>query len=354
VAVAAGCGREGFDPNACSDAHAEPDVSTAQYNIAFVTSTKHLPTAIGTDLSGGDAICMQRAAAAGLPGTFRVFASITSLGAHERLAGARGWVRTDGAPLVDLIDDFNGGKVFYPLALDEFGAQAPGAFAATGSYSTGEVAAGNNCADFADGTSASSTIVGDPGATLTDSINGGTAACNLDLRLYCFQIDKSAALAFGKQTGRLAFVTTQPYIVDAGGMATADNLCNSEAALAGFPQDFKAVLATSTAGALSRFDLTGAKWVRPDGVPIATSPLGVASPGLVAPINQTVTGTYVGGSVTTGVETTITQPSTMTCSDWIQPGGITYIGYADYTYAAFAGGGTKLGCTTQPVYCLEQ
>jgi hypothetical protein len=58
--------------------------------------------------------------------------------------------------------------------------------------------------------------------------------------------------------------------VPGGGLASADQLCQNEAAQAGLSGSFKALLASSTAGAASRFTVDSRPWVRPDGVTIAS------------------------------------------------------------------------------------
>src|SRR5206468_3194505 len=72
-------------------------------NYAFVTSQR-VPTRF-QPLEVADSRCNDAAAAAGLPGEYRAWLSTAAHYARDRLAGARGWIRTDGAPFADTVDD---------------------------------------------------------------------------------------------------------------------------------------------------------------------------------------------------------------------------------------------------------
>src|SRR5690606_31062308 len=67
-----------------------------------------------------------------------------------------------------------------------------------------------------------------------------------------------------------AFVTSQAYKGDLGGLEGADSICNELAADAGLPGTYVAWLSISTTDARSRLgDASG--WIRPDRRPIAKS-----------------------------------------------------------------------------------
>jgi hypothetical protein len=53
------------------------------------------------------------------------------------------------------------------------------------------------------------------------------------------------------------------------GLTAVDHLCTTEAAAARLTGSFSALVATGTASAISRFDPSGANWVRRDGVALA-------------------------------------------------------------------------------------
>src|SRR5262249_21678466 len=123
-------------------------------------------------LAGADGLCATRAMAASLPGTYRAWLSTSTVNAKDRLAGARGWVRTDGLPFADTIADIVSGKILYPIRLDERGADLPTAlgqvFVATGTDPDGTLSTTQvgTCDDFT--TVNGSVAVGDAA--------GGTAA----------------------------------------------------------------------------------------------------------------------------------------------------------------------------------
>jgi hypothetical protein len=90
----------------------------------------------GADLAAADAACMDRARAGGLPGSYVAFVSTRAKPARDRIAGARGWQRVDGKPLLDFPGDFANGKIYYPLVLDEFSVKTSDQVA-TGSHFDG-------------------------------------------------------------------------------------------------------------------------------------------------------------------------------------------------------------------------
>jgi hypothetical protein len=96
--------------------------------------------------------------------------------------------------------------------------------------------------------------------------------------------------------GRLAFVTAGRW-GGGRGLAAFDAMCAAEAAAAGIAGTFEAAVATTHASAVSRFDLDGPAWVRPDGVAIVASArdVGVRKP-LLAPIALHADGTVVPAS----------------------------------------------------------
>lgn len=127
-----------------------PNNITFSNNIAFVTSWK------GTgDLGGvaaGDAICRRLAASAGLPGTYVAWLSSATIAAKDRLGSARGWIRRDGKPLADWIEDL-GRRLLHPIVLDEHGLNI-GLFDAvfTSTRANGVTDPDGNCGDWTDTT----------------------------------------------------------------------------------------------------------------------------------------------------------------------------------------------------------
>jgi hypothetical protein len=171
-------------------------------NRAFVTSSLQSAVSLG-GLAGGDAVCNARASEAGLAGTFVAWMSTSTVNASDRLAGARGWYRVDGAPVVDTVTDLVSDKMVMPIRLDERGVDhgAESTLVTTGTYA-GMV--NTTCSDYTDP---------------SDDANGGQARyaggnwtnvrpvpCTDLTRLYCFQLDHDLPLAFTRSVGRLAFV----------------------------------------------------------------------------------------------------------------------------------------------------
>jgi hypothetical protein len=140
----------------------------------------------------------------------------------------------------------------------------------------------------------------------------GTAA-----HFYCLGTSYQAATTRPAAQGRLAFVTAETY--RGLGMADADSRCADEATAAGRSGSFRALLATSTASAISRFSTAGTPWVRPDGVAIVAQAADLAHGALLAPISLTAGGTSVG--LWSGARTGAMAPDAIgsvpsTCRNW--------------------------------------
>jgi len=239
-----------------------------RWNAVFVTSTTYQPGALG-GLAGADDACQARAAAAGLPGTYRAWLSTSGAGAVDaiaRLGSARGWVRPDGKPFVDTTTDLAGGRIMYPPRLDESGNDLGQVFALTATTADGTLhPLTTTCSDYTD-TNASGIFVGgwaSAGSGMFTVFD--FRSCSAWGHLYCFGVDQSRALGPTPVAGRRAFVTNA-FFTTGGGLGAADALCASEASAASLPGTFLAALATTTASASSRFDTTGAPWVRADGL----------------------------------------------------------------------------------------
>ena len=357
AALLAGCGREGFDAShdaAVGDAAID---APPPANIAFVSSTTQLPQTFNSDLSGADAVCMARAQAAGLAGTFVAFLSTSTINARDRLAGSRGWVRVDGKPVLDSNDDIASGKIYYPIVLDENGSYVDQVRVVTGTLGTGNGPGG--CSDY---TTTGTVGVGLASSTSFDWLDhaGNSVQCNSAQRIYCFGLGIDRPLVVQPEVGRHAFVTVSNYVVDAGGIATADALCNTEAQAAGISGSFLAVLATSTKSALSRFNYLGTgltTWVRLDGIPVSTTPLAFAAGAIVAPINLTSARTYIASTLVTTGAGSLSTPSNLAtddCADWTTPTGTADTGLANDIVEYFTGTGIAAHCTDSPIYCFEQ
>jgi hypothetical protein len=193
LVAALACGGEAADDReppgadgaaAARDSDAAPAVDGAggAHKVVFATSSEHTGDLGG--VAGADDVCAERAADAGLPGTFRAWLSAPDQSAAERLAHADiAYARTDGVRVADDWDDLVDGELAAAIDRDETGAQV-GGDAWTGTLASGAVADAS-CGGFAsedDVGLCGST--GETGAGWTDNIR---PPCSSTLRLYCVE-----------------------------------------------------------------------------------------------------------------------------------------------------------------------
>jgi hypothetical protein len=184
--------REDSDVDVVADARPvdEPDATplplddggAPSFKVVFATSSKH-----NGDLGGRgapDAQCGERAAAAGLEGTFLAWMSTPEVAAGERLAHADvPYVRTDWERVADDWDDLVDGTLLAPIDRDEDAAPVLGD-AWTGTRADGQPAT-LTCGGFdTTGDVGVCGSTGETGAAWTDSIQ---PPCTSALRLYCVQ-----------------------------------------------------------------------------------------------------------------------------------------------------------------------
>jgi len=284
-------------------------------NYVFTTSTLHAP--VGLTPIDADAACAARATAAGLPGTYVAWLSTTTMSAVSRIATARGWVRTDGRPFADSPASLTSASaVLYPAALDELGAPVDRSEVLTGTGPSGALMAGYNCRDWSSGTGP--VQFGDATAGPTSWTSLGNTPCSTvaNFHLYCFGTDSARPIAVTPAGGRIAFLSGP--VAPGGGVAAFDAACAAEAAAVGLRGTFRALVATNTASAASRFDLSGPPWVRPDGVAVVTAAADLVTTALLAPIAVRADGTYsLAPPVWTGaISPNVTGIAKTNCSDW--------------------------------------
>jgi predicted small lipoprotein YifL len=292
---------------------------TDEPNRVFLSSTMHDGNFGG--LAGGDAICQQLAQQAGLTGLYRILLSIPPADWSTRIAGARGWIRVDGEPVGDTT--LGDGAGLYNVRIDEHGADVGlGQYWAVGPTA---IFGSTYCAGWSSNLGgATNDQAANYGYTtrtahLDTPIFVGSVPCSQPNRFLCAEVDRQVAVAPIATSGRLAFVTTGSWDTTSG-LAAADALCTSEAGAAGKPGSFKALLSTSTASAISRFDTAGAPWVRADGLPLLASAKSFES----AAYLDTAPGVRLDGSVQPtftvipfGAQTFDTPGSLgTTCNDW--------------------------------------
>jgi len=351
----ASCGRIGFDLGTRvesgddgGDGGGGDGNTSTNTNVMFVTSTAVVPASIG-GIAGADTECASRAAAAGITGNFVAWLSTSVQPAADRLAGARGWIRTDGRPFVDSVADLLSSRLLNSAAADETGVLIPdGSYVITGTANDGTAL--STCNDYqAGGMYGTYGLAHDGWSTWTYFINSG---CGLAGNIYCFQIDHARPLTALPPPQRYAFVSAGMY-APGSGLAGADALCTSDANASLLPGSYRALLATNTATAASRFTL-GVPWGRPDGV-IVLDDLTQA----LAPISEQADGTVVpGGYVWVGAATPQTIGSNATtCNNW----SVNNVNFSGDIAAASTTGGSALyaaigacGVSLAHVICLQQ
>jgi hypothetical protein len=361
-------GPECTGPAPFCDVVLDADVTTTATflgaNYVFITSLRYGADQVAP--AAADAKCQAHASAAGLPGTYAAWISTSAVNAPVRLGAARGWVRVDGLPFADEVASLVAGEVFYPVALDEngFDRRAIWLYAAfTGTRNDGVVDRAANCSDWTS-TADTNVLIGLPDSGAGGWSGGAGASCGSQYALLCFGTDATRAVAPAPSAGRRAFVSAG--LRNGGvGLAALDALCASEAAAAGLGGTFKALVATTTASAVSRFDLQGAPWVRTDGVPVVAGAADLATGTFVAPIEVLADGASHATSLTmqgrlawTGASgPTWAGAATTTCEDWTSAAATSTGIAGSYTssYAQSPFGTAGRDCSVaQRVYCLQQ
>jgi hypothetical protein len=340
------------------------EVTFSGNNFVFTSSLVHDGNMGGA--AGGDAMCAQAASASGLPGHFISWIGTSTTNPLTRLGTARGWIRPDGLPFVDLASGLKDGQILYPPAVNEQGQPADNFFVYTGANVDGTIATNpqSNCNDF---TSNGSTDLGNGGASTGGTwvwTSGLAQYCSGSYPVYCFGTDLANPVTYTPATGRHVFLS-KGLFAPASNVSAADSLCQSEAMSAGLanPTHFMAMLATTTKTAASRFNLSGPNWVRPDGIPITKAPTDIEQT-LLAGISVHADGTYASNSTLTGAfapppiaggATNTTTLGTVdgTCNDFSTSSGTNLaIGWAGYTTSWF--NFSESACSIPlSVFCFE-
>jgi hypothetical protein len=262
-----------------------PPAPPAEPNRIFVTSLTYTANLGG--LAGADAKCQERALAGGLSGRFVALLSTSTVSAFSRLSEAAGWVRTDGKPFGNAAAELRSGRIFYPPTMDERGNEVPATSGSTftGTTYQGDYDAGRTANDWATpplGTAwtCSGGDVYAGGKSWFSFWTGGS--CN-SARLLCFEVSRRSDVTPRLPPGmRIAFASTE--YLPGGGPEGADRHCATDATTAGLAGTFKALLATAAGPAITRVDLGGTPWWRPDGVQVVAKASDIAGLRLLAPI----------------------------------------------------------------------
>jgi hypothetical protein len=175
-------------------------------NIMFITS-KTFTGALG-GVAGADKICTDLAHGAGLSGNYRAYLSYRTtpnavVNAPERFVDASGWVRPDGKPVMDAIEQMHKGTLVNPPRVMEdqkdITDSQTNPFAWTGTNTDG-LHGGNygECEPvgaFApwNGTGTSS-FFGIATYTTSAVVRSDGTTCTQQLHLYCLGIDRKATI----------------------------------------------------------------------------------------------------------------------------------------------------------------
>ena len=322
-------------------------------NIMFVTSRRYPPRF--QPLEDADAKCNDAADAAGLPGDYRAWLSTAAIYARDRLAGARGWVRTDGAPFADTVDDLVAGRIFNPPMFDEFGHEVRSGdtdVVATGTDPTGYNSPGNTCNEWAND-QAGNVLYGTTDGTTGVWTSFFISSCGTPMRLYCFGVDQVFAVTPAETAGKIAFVSDALF-TPVGGREAADAACAREADAAGIERTFWALLPTDEEWAAARFPDAGVPWVRLDRIPISATGSDLFEGRLRAPLNVTSRGRYLGimDFAFGGASTPLDFPMSSDCANWNDPTANSFTGSPNFV-TAFWFYNFQMACGPSHLYCLE-
>jgi hypothetical protein len=155
--------------------------------LVFVTSTLHTGNLGG--LTGADAICQARAAAADLPGTFKAWLSDGSASAGDRLTHADvPYVRVDNIKVADNFNDLVDGALDAPIAVDELGGSHVGVVW-TGTLAGGQTFIFATCGNWTVGGLPLAGFVGEATATGAEwtGVPPSDISCATAARVYCFE-----------------------------------------------------------------------------------------------------------------------------------------------------------------------
>jgi hypothetical protein len=327
----------------------KPDVIDA--NIVFVSSSTLM---LGGGVAQADATCntLARDADPPLSGTYVAWLSTQPMNAIDRLGNARGWVRTDGKPFADLVDDIGSGNLFYPPRLDENGSDVgPTAVVGTGTMANGVDDNGEDCQN--DANSDGSTIeVGLAGAGVDEWTAAATIPCNaMPLHIYCFAVDKKQPVGLPTPTGPFVFLSTGIVLPTSGsgsGMQE-DAQCRNDALANSVTGTFVAAIADDSTSIDAKVGHPSKPWQRRDGVEVGND-FGA----LAAPIDVDGSGTYGGGYVFTGATGASTVGSG-DCINWTSSQGNVGATVGDAAQTGSNAIDVSVGAcdATTPVYCAQ-
>ena len=177
--------------------------------------------------------------------------------------------------------------------------------------------------------------------------------------------DGDGCTADCKSENKIAFVTSETYTGNLGGLAGADAKCQALAQAAGLPGTYMAWVSDANNSPSTRFTKSNTPYVRVDGVVIANNWNDLVDGTLLAPLNKTESNGAVplgntscagGGFPTTwsGTSTNGTSQGSF-CGNWTNTNGGSRWGRADQTnssWTQWCSGG--LCSWISPIMCFQQ
>jgi len=154
---------------------------------AFLSTAWNIAASPG--LAGADALCQSEASAAGLSGTYRALLGTSTASAASRFsATGANWYRRDGIAVAATPTDLLQGRILAPIAVTAAGVYING-ITRTGMGGTTpspSVTSTSTCSDWTNGTSATSSIVGEA-SDVVRAFGTGGSGCNFTWPVYCLQ-----------------------------------------------------------------------------------------------------------------------------------------------------------------------
>ncbi|MBI5545608.1 MAG: hypothetical protein HY901_17110 [Deltaproteobacteria bacterium] len=299
------------------------------YNYIFVTSAPvngFIQSNYSSPLTGrdaADAICNEEAGQAGLAGNY--LAWLPGIEPEDNVAdrfiarGARGWVRTDGRPVLNALGGQYSPQIFYPPRLNAKGERVDGPVL-TGSLPDGKES-GDTC-QYWTSTSGNGVLFGDSSGGTVAWLTSYKGNCLAQAHLYCLGTDINKELVFAREKGKSVFLAPT---------GSADSVSACQSAKQG------SVPLQSTLASSGIYVLNGKQgpWIRPDGI-VAIGPSLVD--GLVAPIEVGWDGRLLPPSRVWTGSMLVTKPSLAEegCNGWSDTGyGVPAIVGASNSVARF-------------------
>ncbi len=281
------------------DKHVTVEFGTQTHNFVFLSSRGDSTSHGGAAMF--DVNCNELATAAGINNdTDDAYVAWVSDGdslALDRLGKtARGWVRLDGKPVADTIEDLLAGKLFYTIRLDDEGVMHDNEIVGTGTLADGS-AAPDNCNKWRSESSGYDFSYGKDSGGPTYFTESGARACNIGIQFYCFGTTFSEPVTLTPEAGKLIYLS-DPYVPNA--TMTPDEACAASA-----PSGTGEVRAMLAYGGNAGADVltNGTLYVRPDGQLVGRGAeiVEAAAPGVQATVDnylytgiwQTGDGTYL-------------------------------------------------------------